>query len=94
MRTNINTAIANCSVFGFGQDRIVSLRNDSCAHAAQHLQSRHASNRARGLAQALKRCWSAAVVAGPALKAKWTCLAVTGPMRLTVRRMSPVVVAN
>jgi hypothetical protein len=94
MRTFVNTAVANCNVFGFGQDRVVSLWNDSCAYAAQHLESRHAGKRARGLTRALKRLGSAAAAAGPVLKAKWTCLAISGPMRLTVRRMSPVVVAN
>ena len=94
MRTNVNHLVANRTVFGFGQDRVVSLRNDSCAHAAQHLESRHASKRARGMTLALKRLWSAAAAAGPALKTKWTCLAITGPERLTVRRMSPVVVVT
>lgn len=94
MRTNVNHLVANRTVFGFGQDRVVSLRNDSCAHAAQHLESRHASKRARGLTEALKRRCSTAATAGLALKAKWTCLAITGSERLTVRRMSPVVVVT
>ena len=50
MRTNINT-VTNCNVFGLAQDRAVSLWNDSCAYAAQHLASRHASKRAHGLAK-------------------------------------------
>jgi len=92
MRTYINSVVANRNVFGFGQDRVVSLGNDSCAPAAQHLESRHASKRARGMTLALGRLWSAAAMAGQALKAKRTCLAITGPERLTVRPMSPVVV--
>lgn len=92
MRTIVNSAVANCNVFGFGQDRVVSPLNDSCAYAAQHLESRHASKRARGLTRALKRRWSTVAVAGTVLKAKWTSLAITGPMRPTVRLMSPVVV--
>lgn len=94
MRTNINPVVANRTVFGFGQDRVVSMRNDSYAHVAQHLESRHASKRARGMTVTLKRLWSTAATAGLALKVKWTCLAITGPERLTVRRMSPVVVAT
>ena len=94
MRTYINSVVANRTVFGFGQDRVVSLRNDSCAHAAQHLESRHASKRACGMTLALKRRCSTAATAGPARKVKWTCLAITGPERLTVRRMSPVVVVT
>ncbi|MEX0676148.1 MAG: hypothetical protein WD063_03685 [Pirellulales bacterium] len=94
MRTYVNSVVANRNVIGFGQDRVVSFRNDSCAPAAQHLESRHAAKRARGLTRALKRMGSAAAVAAPALKAKWTCLAITGPARLTVRQMSPVVVVT
>jgi hypothetical protein len=92
MRTIFNTAVANCNVFGFGQDRVVSPLKDSCAYAAQHLELRHAGKRARGLTLALTRCWSTVAVTGTALKAKWSSLAISGPMRLTVRRMSPVVV--
>ena len=94
MRTFVNTAVANCNVFGFGQDRVVSLQNDSCARAAQHLHSWHASKHARGMTLAFKRLWSAAAAAGTALKVKLTCLTVTGLERLTVRRMSPVVVVT
>ena len=94
MRTNINSDNANRTVFGFGQDRVVSLRNDSCARAAQHLHSWHASKRARGMTSTLKRLWSVAVMAGPAPKAKPTRLAITGPVRPTVRLMSPVVVVT
>jgi hypothetical protein len=93
MRTNVNTAVANRNVFGTSQDRVVSLGNDSCAHAAQHLEPRHASKRARSLARALKRRWSLRVgMAGAGPKAKWTCLAITGPARPTERVVSPVVV--
>jgi hypothetical protein len=94
MRTNMNFAVANRSVFGFGQDRVVSLQGDSYAHAAQHLELRHAGKRMRDMANTLKRSWSVvAVAAGSAPKAKYTCLAITGPLRLTVRPTSPVVVA-
>jgi hypothetical protein len=95
MRTNINTAVANRNVFGFGQDRAVAQRNDSCACAAQHLESRHASKRARSLARALKRRWSLLVgMAGAGPMATWTYLAITGPARPTVRVVSPVVVLS
>lgn len=93
MRTSINTTVANRTVFGFGQDRVVSLGGDSYARAAQHLHSRPASKRARGMAWALKRLWSAAA-AGLAPVAKCTCLAITGSERPMVRPMSPVVVVT
>ena len=93
MRTNINAAVTNRNVFGFGQDRVVSLWNDSCAFAAQHLASRHASKRARELARTLKRRGSStAVMAGAVPKAKPTCLAITGPQWQPVRRTSPELV--
>lgn len=93
MRTSVNNIVANCTVFGTCQDRVVSLRNDSYAHAAQHLESRHASKRARSLARALVRRWSWLVgMAGAGPKAKPTCLAITGPARPAVRLTSPAVV--
>ena len=93
MRTNINTSVTNRNVFGFGQDRAVSLWNDSCAYAAQHLASRHASKRARELARSLMRGGSGtAVMAGADPKAKQTCLAITGPQWQPVRRTSPELV--
>ncbi len=94
MRTNINTA-TNCNVFGLGQDRAVSLWNDSCAYAAQHLASRHASKRARELAKALKRRGSVtAVMAGAVPLAKRTRLAITGPQWQPVRLTSPELVTG
>jgi hypothetical protein len=94
MRTNINTAVANRTVFGARQDRVVSLRSDSCAYAAQHLEPRHAK-RAHKLARALKRRWSLLMgMAGAGPQAKWTCLAITGPTRPVVRLASPAVVLS
>jgi hypothetical protein len=95
MRTSVTTTVANCNVFGTSQDRVVSLRDDSCAYAAQHLESRHASKRARSLASAFKRRWSWLVgMAGVGLEATATCLAITGPARPAVRLLSPVVVTG
>jgi hypothetical protein len=95
MRTNVSTTVANCNVFGTRQDRVVSLRNDSCDRAAQHLQTRHAGKRAHSLARALKRRWSFLVgMAGAGPKAKPTCLAITAPARPVVRLTSPAVVLS
>ena len=93
MRTNLISAVVNGNVFGFGQDRVVSLRNDSCARAAQHLHAGYVGKRARKWAGALKRAWSA-LMAGPARMAEATCLAITGPARRTARIVSPVVVVT
>lgn len=95
MRTNINTAVANRNVIGYRQDRaIVSLQDDSCACAAQHLESRHASKRATHLSSAFKR-WSWLVgMAGTGTEATLTRLAIPGPVRPTGRVTSPVVVLN
>ena len=90
MRTSLNNVITNRTVFGLGQDRVVSL-TDTCAHAAQHLDSRHAAKRARSMARALKR--RVAVTAGMAsavLMAKPWRLAITGPQWQPVRHLSPV----
>jgi len=94
MRTNINSTVANRTVFGYRQDRVVSLRNDSCNRAAQHLHPWHASKRACGMTTTFKRLWSTAAAAGAAPKAKPTCLVITGPERPTVRLMSSVVVVS
>jgi hypothetical protein len=92
MRTYLNTVVTNRNVFGFGQDRVVSSL-DTCAHAAQHLVSRHAGLCARELARALKRRGShAAAWASAVLMAKPMCLAITGPQWQPVRRTSPVLV--
>lgn len=89
MRTNINTTVANRNVFGFGQDRVVSSWNDSYACAAQHLEPRHASKRARATATASKRRGRvSAVMAGTVPMVEQTCLAITGPLRLPVRLWS------
>ena len=89
MRTNVNTAVTNRNVFGFGQDRVVSSWSDSYACAAQHLEPRHASKRARATATAFKRRGSVtAVMAGTVQMVKQTCLAITGPLRLPVRLLS------
>jgi len=89
MRTNLNT-VTNGNVFGFVQDRVVSLSADSCRHAAQHLW--HASKRARGLSRSLKRSGlgSAALAAAP--MAMPTCMAITG--RQPVRHVSPALVTG
>ena len=96
MRTSINNIVANVNVFGFGQDRVVvSSLADTCAHAAQHLETRHAtSKRARGWAERAKRSWLAtAAMAGAARMAELiTSLAIYGPQRLPVRHLSPVLV--
>ena len=93
MRTYFNVVVTNRNDFGFGQDRVVSSLNATCAHAAQHLALWHASKRARESARAMKRRGSGtAAMAGAVLWAKQICLAITGPTRLPVRRMSPVLV--
>jgi hypothetical protein len=92
MRTYTNATVTNGNVFGFGQDRVVSLRNvDTCAHAAQHLSSRSARERARGLASAPWRALAAAM-ATVARKAKPMGMAITGPQWQPVRRTSPALV--
>lgn len=92
MRTYCKTTLTNRNVFGLGQDRVVSSWN-TCAHAAQHLFSRHAELCARGLARALKRRGSdTAVMADAVLKAMAMCLAITGPQWQPVRHTSPVLV--
>ncbi len=93
MRTNINS-FTICNVFGFGQDRVVSLWIDSCASAAQHLHKRHSSYRARERARALKRVTVVAAVTGAALKAMAMRLAITGPQWQPVRLTSPVLVTT
>ena len=92
MRTNIDARVANCNVFGFGQDRIVATWNvESCADAAQHLTQWHASKRARRLSRVLKRR-DLPVVAGAVLEAMAMCLASMGPGRGPARRTSPELV--
>ncbi len=93
MRTNINAAVTNCTVFGFGQDRAVSSLVATYAHAAQHHASRHASKRARDLDRANKRRGSViAVVTGAVQLVEQMCLAIIGPQWQPVRRTSPVLV--
>jgi hypothetical protein len=90
MRTSIINIVANVNVFGFGQGRVVVVSSfgDTCAYAAQHLETRH-SKRARGWAQRSKRPWLATAAA--ALMAKlMPGLAMVGPQRLPVRLLSPV----
>jgi hypothetical protein len=71
----------------------VSLLNDSCAFAAQHLASRHAGKRARLLARALKRRGSGSgAMAGADTMAGLTCLAITWPQWQPVRLTSPELV--
>jgi hypothetical protein len=91
MRTNLNT-VTNGNVFGFVQDRVVTLSADSCHQAAQHLASWHVSKRARGLSRSLKRSGlgSAALAAAP--MAMPTCMAITG--RQPVRHVSPALVTG
>jgi hypothetical protein len=91
MRTNFNTAVTNRNVFGLNQDRVVSLWTKSCADAAQHLASWHASKRARDLGRTLtRRGLGIAALAGAVLKAKPMCLAIMGSQWQPVRRTSPV----
>jgi hypothetical protein len=94
MRTNLNSVVTNRNVFGYRQDRAVSSLNDgSCARAAQHLASWHASKHARHEFRA-RVCRGIAGMAGAVLKAKPMCLAVTGPQGQPVRRTSPVLVTG
>jgi hypothetical protein len=87
MRTYLNTVVTNRTVFGFGQDRVVSSLG-TCAHAA-HLVSRHACHRARKSARALKRRGSeVAAWASAALVAMPLGLAITGPQWQPVRHTS------
>jgi hypothetical protein len=93
MRTNVISTVTNRNVFGYGQDRVVTSADDSsCAHAAQHLLSRHASKRARGSwCAGLKRPRAMAVVmAGAARIEQAFRLAIAEPRRLPVRPLSPV----
>ena len=93
MRTNLNTVVANRNVFGFGQDCVVvSSWKDSCAHAAQHLASRHASHRARLARLRTRGGLAGDAMAGAAPKAKRTRLAITGPQWQPVRLTSPELV--
>lgn len=94
MRTSINTIVASVNVFGFGQDRVVvSSLIDTCAYAAQHLETRHAK-RARGWAQRSKRSWLATAVMASAARMPglMSSLGITGRKRLPVRLTSPVLV--
>lgn len=93
MRSNVNTTVVSRNVFGFGQDRVVSQWNDSYAHAAQHLELRHASKRARVLARRLKRGGITAA-AGEAPPATATCRAMSGPLRSAMRPESLAVVLS
>jgi hypothetical protein len=92
MRTSINNIVANVNVFGFGQDRVVvSSLADTCAHAAQHLETRHAK-RARGWAQRSKRPWliTAAMAGAARMPELMLSLGMYEPQRLPVRLVSPV----
>jgi hypothetical protein len=89
MRTNNSTVVTINSVFGYGQDRVVSLVRQSCACAAQHLEPRHAK-RDRAWARALKRMWfMAADLFGSDRITTLTCVVITGPRRLRERLLSP-----
>lgn len=93
MRTNTNAIVTTRTVFGFNQDvvavatRVVA----SCAYAAQHLHSWHASLRASDSSRVLKRR-DVVGKAGAPESVKHLRLAITGPDRLVVRPMSPAVV--
>ena len=93
MRTNTNAFVTTRTVFGFNQDvvavatRVVA----SCAYAAQHLHSWHASLRASDSSRVLKRR-DVVGKAGAPESVKHLRLAITGPDRLVVRPMSPAVV--
>ncbi len=88
MRTNTNAAVTNRNVFGFGQDRVVSLGASSCASAAQHLELRHASKHLGRQDRGLKRRGTAAAGTAPTT-AKTMRLAITGPQWQPVRVTSP-----
>lgn len=91
MRT-VNAVVTSNSVFGFGQDCVVSFDSDSYAPAAQHLDSRHAK-RARAWARASKRAWlMAAAMLGLTRITGLTCPVITGPRRLRERLWSPELV--
>jgi hypothetical protein len=95
MRTNTNAVVTISNVFGQSQDRAVSSCNDSCATAAQHLASWHASHSALGSDRALKRRedrTNGMGMAGAVPKVKRTRLAVTGPQWQPVRLTSPELV--
>lgn len=95
MRTSFINIVANVNVFGFGQGRVVvSSLIETCAHAAQHLDTRHDSKRDRGWAGRAKRRWPAAAAAAVAVTTAklLTSLAEMGPQRLPVRQMSPALV--
>jgi hypothetical protein len=92
MRTYFNSVVTNGNVFGFGQGRVVSSQVDAtCAPAAQHLESWHASKRNRSLRRLLKRR-AAAVMAGAAPEVRQMCLAITGPQGWLARHTSPALV--
>jgi hypothetical protein len=87
MRTSINAIVTNCNVFGFGQDRAVATRYQSCARAAQHLAHWHAEH-ARSRSRKFKRDVRVAMSGvGPVAAA--LCLAITGPGWRPVRLTSP-----
>ena len=95
MRTSINSIVANVNVFGYGQDRVVvSSLFDTCACAAQHLETRHVSKRARGWAERFKCAWHATAAMADAARMAGLImsLAIIGPQRLPVRQMSPALV--
>ena len=90
MRTNINAIVTNCTVFGFGQDRVVSSWNDVRAltlRSILHLARQQTCPRLVARAQAPRHY---AVVAGAVLMAGQMCLAIMGPQWQPVRHMSPV----
>lgn len=95
MRTSFNVSVTNRTVFGLSQDRVVVSLNATCAHAAQHLASRHASKRDRVLDRAMKRRGSGTgVMAGAVLWFWHLCLAITGPQWQPVRLTSPELVTG
>jgi hypothetical protein len=70
---------------------VSSLVDASCARAAQHLESWHASKRAHGLWRQMKRR-VAMVMAGAAPAVRLTYLAITGPQGRLTRHTSPALV--
>ncbi len=93
MRTVLNIVVTIVNVFGFGQGRVVvSSLFGSCAHAAQHLDTRR--KRARAWTTRKTRRWP--IAAAAAATARWAelsmSLAMVGPQRMHMRQLSPVLV--
>ena len=93
MRTNTNAIVTTRTVFGFNQDVVAVATRvaASCAYAAQHLHSWHASLRASDRSRVLKRRDVVGKAGAPEM-VKRRSLSIMGPARQAVRPMSPAVV--